>query len=736
MTLRACIATITLVPVGTDSDGGTDQVSSDVRSEQSVVDVRSSSSDVPVVLPEAAPSAWASVPGAPSADEVAGFMGDLVVVVDSNGDVTACNAAVAAATGRSMADVVGRSVFDMVHPEDQRLAIELYERYTGGSEVFRPAVRLVAPSGSSVTVEFVARRIERDGSRFLVMTGRTDPLLDAEELVEGLRVGVMICDAGGVVTRSNQMAAQLLGTGNVEPRGAVSSLPGTFFRTGPGSLVPVDHPLVTVLSSDRRVDERLVLVGADGARRVVDVEARPVTLRFAGAAAAVMTLTDVTDRAEVEGELERRATVDDLTGVLNRSTFMGLVESSIDALAAGQQLALLFCDLDRFKSINERFGHIEADDLLRAFAENASRAVDGRGLVGRLGGDEFAVAVVVDDDLAADEVADLVRGAIRTAGMATIHVAVTASIGISETGGPRDSDASVVRVGQLIEEADEALRRAKRTGRDRSQHFDDAMRAQRAQQTAMGRLLRDRLDESRVEIAVQPIVDPRTGFVSGGEVLARVRDDEGQLVPAAHWIESAVRNGLVGAVDEAVIVQAAQLLARFTGMERLPIVGVNLSDAMLARPDLEEWLLAVLDDAGADPAGFLIEVPETVFPVIRDRAAEALRSFSARGIWIAVDDFGTGYASLAEVRDLPVDTLKVDRSFVTAEAGSPEEAIFRASLEMARALGCRTVAEGVETEEQLALVMDLGADYVQGFLLGRPMPVDDFVERIRSNPVV
>lgn len=698
---------------------------SEVQSEEQVVDVRSPSA-----------ASWVSLAGAPTVDEVAGAMGDLVVVVDSTGTVTACNAAVASATGRDVVDVVGQSVFDMVHPEDQRLAIELYERYTGGSEVFRPAVRLVAPSGRSVTVEFVARRIERDGHRYLVMTGRTDPLLDAEELVEGLRVGVMICDAGGVVTRSNQMAAQLLGTSNVEPRGPVPSLPGTFFRTGPGSLVPVDHPLVTVLSSARRVEERLVLVGADGVRRVVDVEARPVTLRFAGAAAAVLTLTDVTDRASVEDELERRATVDDLTGVLNRSTFMGLVESSIDALETGQRLALLFCDLDRFKSINERFGHIEADELLRSFASRACEAVDGRGMVGRLGGDEFAVAVVVDHDADADEVADLVRGAIRSAGMSTIHVAVTASIGISMTGGPRDSEAAVVRVGQLIEEADEALRRAKRTGRDRSQRFDDVMRAQRAQQTAMGRLLRDRLDESRIEIAVQPIVDPRTGFASGGEVLARVRDDEGQLVPAAHWIESAVRNGLVGAVDEAVIVQAAELLSRFTGMERLPVVGVNLSDAMLARADLEEWLLTVLDEAGADPAGFLIEVPETVFPVIRDRAAEALRSFSARGIWIAVDDFGTGYASLAEVRDLPVDTLKVDRSFVTAEVGSPEEAIFRASLEMARALGCRTVAEGVETEEQLALVMDLGADYVQGYLTGRPVPVDDFVERIRSNPVL
>jgi len=216
-------------------------MSSDVRSEEPVVDVRTSS-------PAASP--WATGPGAPTAEEVAGFMGDLVVVVDSDGVVVACNVAVAAATGRPPAELVGTSVFDLVHPEDQGLAVELYERYTGGSEVFRPAVRLLSPSGRSATVEFVARRTERDGRRFLVLTGRTDPLLDAEELVEGLRVGVLICDAGGVVTRSNQMAAQLLGTDKVEPRGPVAALPGTFYRTGPGSLAPVDHPFVTCCPPD------------------------------------------------------------------------------------------------------------------------------------------------------------------------------------------------------------------------------------------------------------------------------------------------------------------------------------------------------------------------------------------------------------------------------------------------------------------------------------------------------
>ncbi len=703
----------------------------DSAADGGVVDVRAPAPAVAVV-----DDGWATAVGGPDLVSVVGAMGDIVVVVDSDGSVVACNPSAARATGRAAQDMVGRSVFDLVHPEDQGMAVELYERYTGGSEVFRPAVRLLSPDGRAVTVEFTARRVDHGAKRYLVLNGRTDPLLDAEELVEGLGVGVCICDGQGVVTRSNQTAARLLGSGQVEPRGPLAELPGTFYRSGPGSLMPTEHPLATALATGRRVEERMVLVGADGVRRVVEVEARPVTLRFAGGAAAVMTLNDVTERDAGERELERRATVDDLTGVLNRSTFMSLTERRIDALGPGRLLALLFCDLDRFKSVNERFGHIEADLMLREFAGNLRLEAGRDGLVGRLGGDEFAVAVEVADEAEAEEVAGRLREAIRLAGLATIHVAVTASAGISLTAGPRDAARPMVRVGQLIEEADEALRKAKRSGRDRSQLFDDAMRSQRAEQTAMGRLLRDRLDESRIEVAVQPIVDPRTGFVSGGEVLARVRDDEGQLVPAALWIESAVRNGLVGAVDESVIVQAADLVARFSGMERLPVIGVNLSDAMLARADLEEWLLGVLDRAGADPSGFLVEVPETVFPVIRDRAAEALRSFSARGIWIAVDDFGTGYASLAEVRDLPVDTLKVDRSFVTAEVGSPEEAIFRASLEMARALGCRTVAEGVETEEQLALAMDLGADYVQGYLLGRPVPVEDFVERIRSNPVL
>lgn len=670
---------------------------------------------------------------------VLGHLGDIAVLVAPDGSIVGCNHVTASALGRPADEVVGQSIFTLIHPDDADLAVEQYRRYAEGDEIFRPTLRLGRPDGTAVPAEFVARRIERPDGTYLALSGRIAPLVNAEDLVDSLRIGVLLADADGVVTRANVSASELLGLAGTEPRGAVADVGGRFFALGATGGPPAEHPLLVALREQRVVHDRMVLEGADGTRRVVELEAWPVTVRFAEFAAAVMTMADVTDRHEADMEVQRRATEDDLTGVLNRTVFMARVAATVEALPAGQRLGLLFCDIDRFKSINERFGHSEADSLLAVFGGHLQELVGARGHVGRLGGDEFALAVAVADLSELDVLATRLRSAIRRAGLATIHVAVTSSVGISSTGGPRDEDVPMVEVGTLIEEADEALRRAKRSGRDRGQFFDADMRAQRARQTAMGRLLRDRLDAGQVEVAVQPVVAADTGRVAGGEVLARIRDDDGALIDAGRWIESAVRTGLIGAVDEAVTLQAAELLGELTRRDlgEVPIIGVNFADATLARPDLSSWLLELLAAAGADPTGFLVEIPETVFPVIRDRAAEALHHFKASGVWIAVDDFGIGYASLAEVRDLPIDTLKIDRSFVTARPGSGEEAVLRASVEMARALDCRVVAEGVETAAQLQLLAGLGVTYVQGYLLGRPMPAPDFVDLVVSGePVV
>jgi len=267
------------------------------------------------------------------------------------------------------------------------------------------------------------------------------------------------------------------------------------------------------------------------------------------------------------------------------------------------------------------------------------------------------------------------------------------------------------------------------------------MRAERRQQTSMATAVRTHLEAGQIEIAVQPVVDPRTGRVSGGEALARIRDADGALLPAALWIEAATRAGLLAEVDEQVITLAADLIATLHDRHEangrpevhLPVIGVNLSDTTLARSDLDDWLLTLLAAHRAPVSHLVIEIPETVFPVIRDRAAEALRRLKASGAWVAIDDFGIGYASLAEVRDLPIDTLKIDRSFVVAEPGTPEEAILCASVEMAQALGCRSVAEGVETDTQMELLVELGIDYVQGYRSGAPMDAASFVAHAEAH---
>ena len=688
------------------------------------------------------PPNWTST-GAPAPEpaDILGELGDFVVIIGPDGILAGMNAAAAGLVGRPASEMVGRPAIESLHPAQLESATELLMRFATGHEVYRPSIHLQRADGSPVAVEFVGRRIANDAGEYLVFSGRAEPVLDSEEVIAGIGIGVVICDADGTITESNRSAALLLTGGDDELLGPIGEIGTVFTHPSDEDGSPVEHPLIRALRTRQAVTERLVTTPPEGAARIVEVEARPVSVRYSGPAAALMTLTDVTDRHVAEEQLVRAATTDDLTGVANRSTFMQLVDDRIRR-DLHNDVAVLFSDLDRFKSVNERFGHGEADRLLQQFAVEMTEALPGT-TIGRFGGDEFAVAAAISSVDQLDVLAEAIRSAARRASLATLHAVVTASVGASWTG-DHAADAATHQTAtrqtaaQLIEEADEALRRAKRTGRDRFAFFDHTMRDRRSEQTRMARQLRDHLEEGRVEIAIQPVIDPRDGRVSGGEALARIRDEHGELIPAARWIDAATRAGLIQAVDEQVIRLAAQLLGELhaepgdTPSDMLPVIGVNLSDGTMARPDLFDWLTAQLTAVGAPTSGLVIEIPETVFPVIRDRSADALRQLKAAGLWVAIDDFGVGYASLAEVRDLPIDTLKIDRSFVIADQGTPEEAILRAAVEMSRAMECRSVAEGVETRHQLDLMLALGVDYVQGYFTSRPLPHDEFVEFSRS----
>ncbi|MFZ4518217.1 MAG: putative bifunctional diguanylate cyclase/phosphodiesterase [Microthrixaceae bacterium] len=669
---------------------------------------------------------WVASEGAPDASRVLGELGDLVLVLDGNLRVAGANRTACSVLGRTAGELLGTPGLELVHPQDADVAADLILRFAAGAEMHRPGIRL--RTDPPLAAEVVARRMDVDGNPHVIIGARIQPLVDHDVLLDGMGLGVVICDTEGVVTEANETAAQLLGVSAEQLHGPLEELPVRFLAEGAHGLVEVACPLSAVLAGEALVRERLV-VETGGRRRVLHAEARPVVLRYSARAAAHLTLQDVTDRHHAEQELLRRAAHDDLTGLWNRSSFMARVDRALATRGPGTSVGLLFCDLDRFKSVNERFGHGEADALLMAFAARLPDALGDGWEVGRLGGDEFAAACVLPTDGATamaelDERAAGLRSVARAVGLEVLHVAVTASVGVSLA----DDADGAADAARLVEEADEALRRAKRSGRDRARIFDTEMRAWRTQQTILAGLVRDHLEEGTLGIEVQPIVRAWDGAVVGGEALARLHGPGGMSLLASEWMEAATRSGLAAAVDEQVARLAAAVCGRLaaTGRPDVPTVGINLADVTLARPDLAAWLSELLAAEGAPPGGLVLEIAETAFPVIRDRSVAALRELRATGMGIAIDDFGVGYASLAEVRDLPVDTLKIDRTFVTAEPDTAGAAILRASVEMARAMGCRTVAEGVESSAQMEWLRGLGVDEVQGYFVARPMAPGDF----------
>lgn len=686
---------------------------------------------------------------------------DLVVFLGPDLLIEAVGGDAEAFLGVSPQELLGRSAMELIHSEDQERVMANMKRFEDGQETYRPELRLVHAGGYSVVVEVVGRRVRRPGGTHYLLVARRQLGLGVRQVADDVGIGILRCDPLGEIHESNAAASILHGYAGEELFGRIQDLSVRVLaefeddsREGSGLGTAVQlHPALRYLEDAGVSSQVATIVGRDGLSRVISFEGRRVQYREDGTPGIIMLLRDVTERHQMQQELYRRSTRDDLTGLLKRSTFIQAAESLLEATiqqagghAGGQpsgstSFGVLFCDIDRFKSINERHGHGEADRFLAHLSADlaqlgtnteVSLSAGGSASVhmGRIGGDEFALAVQCSNRAEFDYLAAGFRASVQRTALATLHVLVTASVGVSVF------DPQVGQtVEELLDEAGAVLRVAKGTGRDQIVHCDASLRAVRSEQKRLEGVLRAALAAGRIEYALQPVVDPYTGMISGAEALARLRDDNGRLVPAATWIEVAVSAGLSSAVDAAVVEPVIELLGSLVGRcpRGLPVIGVNLSDTSLARPDLAAWIFSLLERHQVDPVAFLVEVPELVLPVIRERSAEALRQFRDRGLWLAVDDFGSGYASFNEVRDLPLNTLKIDRSFLTEQRDSADYIILRTALEMAHALGCRSVAEGVETQAELDVVMDLKVDYVQGYLFARPMPPDDFVRLLLSN---
>ena len=410
---------------------------------------------------------------------------------------------------------------------------------------------------------------------------------------------------------------------------------------------------------------------------------------------------------------------DELTGLPNRYLLRDRLRQALaHAQRTGEHLSLLLLDLDRFKDVNDALGHPTGDHLLRAAAKRLAGVVRISDTLARLGGDEFAVLQTNVPEaggtaVLAERLVEAVAAPFTVDGQG---IRVAASIGIAVH--PDDgADAD-----ELVRRADLALYRAKHEGRGRFRFFEPAMDARARSRRQLEQELRRALDAGEFVLHYQPQVELATGRVDGVEALVRWRHPTRGLVPPAEFIPAAEACGLIVPLGAWVLGEACRQVRAWQDAGLMLTVAVNLSPVQVRHDGLLEAIDDALDAYHLDGNCLEVELTENLL-LDRSEAAtdQTLRGLAARGIRLALDDFGTGYSSLGYLKRLPVQRIKIDRSFVRDIGSDPDdEAVVQAIVTMGHTLGKQVVAEGVETQAQLAFLRRLGCDAAQGFLLGRP----------------
>lgn len=429
--------------------------------------------------------------------------------------------------------------------------------------------------------------------------------------------------------------------------------------------------------------------------------------------------TGAVGSAELLDRVRHQAFHDSLTGLPNRLLFEDRVNQAIKGRDR-RVVGVLFVDLDRFKRVNDSLGHRAGDRLLREVAERLQLALRGGDSAARVGGDEFAVLVPdLTEETVAIEVAERVKAAIKQPFVVEgREVVVTASVGVAVS--PVDG----ADFESLLRSADLAMYEAKAAGRDSVRRL--AASSSRGSGMALETELRRAIENDELWVAYQPQISLAARTVVGVEALVRwEHPTRGQMRPD-EFLPLAEEIGLLGEIDQWVLVSACHQLARWRadGAGGLR-VAVNLSDRHLRAGGLRDLVLAALDAVGLPASALEIEVTEKVVATEGDVVLESLASLRALGVRVAIDDFGTGYSSLSRLRTLPVDVVKIDQSFVREIVDSKAPVpLVTSTIAMAHGLGLEVVAEGVETPDQLKFLTDRGCEMAQGYLLGRPLPVD------------
>jgi diguanylate cyclase (GGDEF)-like protein/PAS domain S-box-containing protein len=635
---------------------------------------------------------------------------DALIATTGEGVVTSWNPAAEAVYGWTAAEAVGRRASELVGAPLDLTAIR---RGGGVTEAVHRR-----RDGAPLTVRVSAAEMN-DGWVLVCAdeTARRRAEQNYRTVVASLDEGVLVMGPTGLIEAANPAACRILGVAETDLIGVPCHTLVLF--TESGQWIPPDEmPSVRTRRTGVTHNGLVVRLRRPDGRDVwVSLTSRLLNPDDPTAAAVVTSFTDISESRAISARLAHDATHDPLTRLGNRT----LVLDRLDVRTRRSAATVLFLDLDKFKVINDSLGHSVGDQVLRIVGERLRRCSGRADLVGRLGGDEFVV--VTDEVTEPAEVralAEHLRAALaEPIGVLGRQLHLDASIGVVLVDGADRRSAE-----DLLRDADVAMYQAKTLGRGRHHFFDVSLRERMQRRLRMEQDLRDAVHGGQLWPAYQPVVDLKTGEMVAVEALLRWTHPRHGAIPPAEFIPLAEESDLINVIGKEMLRATTRELASRRANQGLDLtLKVNISTRQLDDPHLVPAVQDALASTGLPASALCLEVTESALMRDQEAAGEVLAALRSLGVLLAIDDFGTGYSSLAQLRRLTLDTLKIDRSFITGIAESRDaEAIVTSIIAMAHAVDLTVIAEGVETAEQLDLLRKLDCDQAQGYHLGRPIP--------------
>jgi diguanylate cyclase (GGDEF)-like protein/PAS domain S-box-containing protein len=573
-----------------------------------------------------------------------------------------------------------------------------------------------------VSVAFYGHRISRAIQEAQLLQGRQVALRESEERFRSLLqnssdIIAIFCEKG-IIRYISPAVSSMLGFTPEEIKD----------HTGFSRVHPDDAALATeafaycIGQKNKQLQSEWRMQHREGSWRHFEVVLNHC-LTEPGIEGILMTFRDVTERKSIEEQIRHQAFHDALTGLPNRALFMDRLDIAQKRILRDKNaIATLFLDLDNFKVINDSLGHEAGDRLLVAIAKRLQQCVRPGDTVARLGGDEFTVLLegLAHLDEAQSVAERIVESLHKSFNLSIGEVFASASIGLVYTTEPTEP-------GDILRNADTAMYQAKAGGKAGYLLFDPSMNDQYAERLSIETNLRLALERDELRVHYQPLIDLKTEYLIGVEALARWQHPTKGLLMPATFIPIAEETDLIIPVGywvmEEACRQAQEWRTRFPAHHAF-IVNVNLSGKQLQRPDVVERVLEILAKTNLPPDALKLEITESVMMADRGNTVSKLQRLKAAGVKLAMDDFGVGYSSMARLSDYPIDTVKIDRAFISRLPDEEALSVVRAIITLSKALGFDVTGEGIETEDQLARLQGAGCDIGQGYYFARPLLKD------------